>query len=676
MFESMLKSIREAFSGEVALAHVASISRYHRMQASPGFREAAHYCQTALQEAGLDAEILSFPANTDTFFWSARSFQEWEAQEATLYLVSPEEERRKLCDYRTCKLSLIQRSTAFDGEVEVVLLENGEEEEDYEGLDVRGKVVLTRGDIDRVRELAVEKRGAVGIIFDGMREASPVRQRMDLPDARQYTSFWWRGDEKTCFGFVLSPRQGEWLRSLIRKQAKEGKPPVRVQAHVDARLYDGSLEVVSALIPGRTDEEVVVIAHLCHPQPSANDNASGAGTALEVAATLQRLIATGKLSPPRRGIRFLLVPEMTGTYAYLAAHEETIPRLIAGVNLDMVGQDQCQCGSSFLIDLPPDATPSFAPDLMIRLREALLDDGRSFSGMGSYALFRHAVTPFSGGSDHYVLSDPTVGVPTPMLIQWPDKFYHTSQDTVDKVDPAMLARIGTLAATYAYFIANAGAEEATWLGYEMLARFQARLARVGQKWIDEILQAPDGETIARLAKTAGKRIEYLVGREREALGTLKRLSGGIGSLVKDWQRVAAGLGRQQDERVWWVVSQRLKVLGLRDLPSLPSPEPDENERKAARMVPRRLYRGPLYTRPYLNRLSEAEREEWRQVLKDRRKAWTLAVRAQYWADGQRTLLEIADLIENEIEERDVAFLVRYFELLEKMGLVEVRTREE
>jgi hypothetical protein len=34
-----------------------------------------------------------------------------------------------------------------------------------------------------------------------------------------------------------------------------------------------------------------------------------------------------------------------------------------------------------------------------------------------------------------------------MITQWPDKFYHTSTDTLDKVDSTMLARVGTIAAT-------------------------------------------------------------------------------------------------------------------------------------------------------------------------------------------------------------------------------------
>ena len=672
MFKKMFTTIRQEFSGEAARNYVAAISRFHRIQASPGYRQAALYCLTELRTAGLNAEILTFPANGQAQFWSARSFQEWDVRQATLHLISPEKEQRKLADFRDCPISLIQRSVTFEGEAEVVVLEDGEEESEYEGLDLSGKIVLTQGDVSRVRELAVEKYGAVGILFDGMRKAPPVRERIDLPDALQYTSFWWRGGERRCFGFVLSPREGDRLRALIKKQAQDGGEPVRVRAQVDARLYDGDLEVVTALIPGKAEEEVIVVAHLCHPQPSANDNASGSATALEMARALQRLITTGQLSPPRRSIRFLWVPEITGTFAYLATHETEIPHIIAGVNLDMVGQNQELCGSSFLIEWPPAAMSSFAPDLMECLREELFDDAPSHTGMGGHPLFRYAVTPFSGGSDHYILSDPSVGVPTPMLIQWPDKFYHTSEDTLDKVDPAMLARVGSLAATYAYFLAIAGVQETIWLGHEMVTRHKTRLGRVLQRAMTEMLTLEDGEKLARLAAGLERRVAYLIGRECEALNTLRRLWLAGDALIADLQHEVTIAAEHELDRVRAVLAQRVGDLDLDALPPVHRPEPDEWTAQAEAMIPRRRYPGPASWRDHQHLLSPEKREHWRKLVKSREAGGrTLPILAQYWADGERTVLEIADLVEMETRQRDVELLVEHFRLLAKMGLVEL-----
>lgn len=671
-FRDTLEQIWQTYSGDAAWQAVADLSRFHRIQASPGYRQAAQLVYQRLVEAGLEVEIFSYPADAETSFWSWSSFQEWECSEATLQLVAPEKDAKKLADFRACPIALIQRSAPFEGEAEVVLLKDGVDEADYKGLDVAGKVVLSRGELRRVWELAVEQRDAAGILFDGMRPVVPVRPEGDLADVRQYTSFWWQPGDAVCFGFVLTPRQGQALRRLL----KDAEEPVRVQARVVSRLYDGAMEVVSAAIPGETDEEIVVVAHLCHPQPSANDNASGSAAALEAARTLQSLVASGDLPQPQRTIRFLWLPEMSGSLAYLSGREMDLDRLVAGLNLDMVGEDQGQTGSVWLIERPPDAAASFAPELLARLRDELpalkgmVGVSPSHTGMGGYPLYRQAEVPFSGGSDHFILSDPTVGVPTPMLIQWPDRFYHTSADTPDRTDPHSLARAGTLAASYAYWLATAGAEQITWLGYEMVARFKARVVEVAQAAVTKAQSRDEPEALAKAIINLDRRLAYLLGREKAALHSLERLASAdclLADLCVEAERVVS-------RELAWArggVDLHAAALGFESLPIIPARDRSDEEQQAAQMIPARLVRGPIPLQQYLRRLDDEDREAWRQLLKARKGGvhHTLTPLALYWADGQRSVLDIADLVELETGARDVELLRTYFQLLEKLGFV-------
>ena len=675
MFKDIQQAIVAEYSGVRAKGDVAEIIQYHRIQASPGFRAAAQHVQRVLATLGLPAEVQSYPANDQTVYWGSPMFQEWEATEATLHLVEPADKARKLADFSELKTSLIQRSVPADNvEAEVVLLEDGEEDQEYEGLDVQGKVVLTKGDLDRVHYLAVGKHGAAGILFDGMHESPPVYQRIDHPDLVRYTSFWWRPGDKHCFGFVVTPRVGEELRKLIQSQQREGKPPPRVRAHVASRLYDGQMEVVSALIPGETHEEVVVVAHLCHPQPSANDNASGSAAVIELARTLLHLIGSGKLTRPRRSIRLLWVPEMTGTFAYLASNPEQIQRMVAGVNLDMVGENQDVCGSVFIVEATPAAMPSFATDLLDRMREEWLEGAQSLGGSASYPLFRHTVNPFSGGSDHYIFSDPTVGVPMPMLIQWPDKFWHTSGDTLEKVDPRMLGVLGGLATTYAYFLANAGRREVDWLGHEMLARFRARLAHTVQAALTDALAAQNAEELSRASASLMKRAEFARDRQREALCTLLRLAAPETALVADLQAEVDRTVGHELERSRAVLKRQAQELGLPDIPPALQKEPDGWDKDAAIIVPGRLFPGPVSPGAYIHRLTPAEREEARAWQKEHRAVYYgMATVANYWVDGKRTVAEIADLVELETGKRDVQLLVRHFKLLARLELMSLRT---
>ncbi len=395
--------IRRAYRGEIAHRHVVALSGYHRIQASPGYRAAAGYVAGQLQAAGVQVAVRTYPADGVARFWTSPSFLEWACDASTLHLLDDQGSAAELlCDFEAIPTSLVQRSISAAGEFEVVVPggKGGAEVEDYAGLDVRGKVVLTDQRPSNVAAVAVSQLGAAGILCDGMKAGG--RSELDLPDARQYTSFWWAGfSTPDAWGFVLSPRQGRDLRARLAKGET-----VRVRADIDSRFYAGSFEVVDAFIPGSDPAagEILLVSHLCHPRPGAHDNGSGAAALIEVAATLARLIQTAACTQPRRGIRCLWPPEMTGTFAWLAEHEAGIKagRWLAGLNLDMVGADQCQTGSVWELGSLPLAGASFADHLLSWLREPFLDGQR------------HCETPFSAGSDHYILSDPTVGIPTPM----------------------------------------------------------------------------------------------------------------------------------------------------------------------------------------------------------------------------------------------------------------------
>jgi hypothetical protein len=294
----------------------------------------------------------------------------------------------------------------------------------------------------------------------------------------------------------------------------------------------------------------------------------------------------------------------------------------------------------------------------------------SHTGLGAYPLYRQAEVPFSGGSDHYILSDPSVGVPTPMLIQWPDRFYHTSADTPDRTDPGSLARAGSLAAIYAYWLATAGPQEATWLGFEMVARFKAQAIQVAQAAAAEVLALADGESLAQAMAGLDRRLAYLLDRHKAALRTLERLA----PIECPVDELLVEAGRALHRELAWAKSAmdlRVATLDLESLPQIPPRELPEEERLAAGLIPARQVRGPVPLGAHLRRLDRKAQERWRQLIKARKdSAWyTLSTLALYWADGARSVLEIADLVELESGRRDVELILTYFQLLEALGFV-------
>jgi aminopeptidase-like protein len=98
---------------------------------------------------------------------------------------------------------------------------------------------------------------------------------------------------------------------------------------VDATLDDGHLTYGEHVVPGETDEEVLVSCHVCHPS-LANDNLSG----IAVATRLARLLAETR---SRYTHRFLFIPGTIGSITWLARNAERVGRIRHGLVLACVG---------------------------------------------------------------------------------------------------------------------------------------------------------------------------------------------------------------------------------------------------------------------------------------------------------------------------------------------------
>lgn len=98
---------------------------------------------------------------------------------------------------------------------------------------------------------------------------------------------------------------------------------------IDSTLEDGNLSYGECFLPGKSDEEVLISVHACHPS-LANDNLSG----LTVAAHLARFLSSREL---RYSYRFVFLPGTIGAITWLALNRDTASRIRHGLVLTSIG---------------------------------------------------------------------------------------------------------------------------------------------------------------------------------------------------------------------------------------------------------------------------------------------------------------------------------------------------
>lgn len=234
-------------------------------------------------------------------------------------------------------------------------------------------------------------------------------------------------------------------------------PGSKVTLNVSGRFVDRGAENLFVDIPGRTEERVVLSAHLDGHDlaASAIDNGSGLVSVLAAASAL-RDIMPGR----RRGLRVALfnIEEwaLLGSRDHLASLAEAERgKLVFNVNLDSVA------GARHLAALTSG----------IAAVESVVG-----AVNGSHGLGIRVHRPFMGNSDHANFI--RAGIPALRLCCGLDdpgsnlRFLLTEGDTADKVDPAELKAAATAAAALVLAAAEA---EAPRLSPEEIARVTAAI---------------------------------------------------------------------------------------------------------------------------------------------------------------------------------------------------------
>ncbi len=679
----------QSSSGDRAYDYVSQLALWHRLQVSEGYARAAEWVSQKAQDFGLEqVGIERFPTDGKIEYFGNVMPPQWKVNKGELWLVSPVP--MKLTSYAELPMSLASFSASADVEAELVDIGAGTADTDYT-VGAKGKIVLTSGDPGVVFGRAVTKEGALGIIsswsvpdFDQLN-----RRPGDFPDQVGWQRIPGRQAAGSGhFGFAISPRRAQELRALIQ----QGKA-LRVHAIVDAELVPGNLQVVSGLIPGSTypNEEIVITAHLDHYKPGANDNASGSAAILEMARTMHELIENKELPPPLRTIRFMWVPEYQGTYAWLSAHLNDPVKRLANLNFDMVGENVVKTNSLLSLNYTSDSNPSFLNALL----ESIVDFANSFNSeryppqmdlyigsmMGSRNRLSCRMVPYTTGTDHELFNNLKIGAAT--LGAWPDNYYHSSEDSPDKVDPTQLHRAVVIGLAGITTLAYADSEQAQDLARLSLIYGRRRIAGSEFSAVKSLLAASkDGFEEAE--RSARNLISHVYRRERAAIGSaiVFARTAKAQSDVKRTMSLLISDESAPRKKVDEVAALRAAELGV----ARAKRSMTEAERRAARLIPTPDRGKELLNLSYVARILDKDPDAQIPKITAALEEATRHLRAQgeselrlfgvrdapaSYADGKRSILEIRDAVAAEYTPISIEVLELYFRAFENARVMKI-----
>jgi aminopeptidase YwaD len=517
--ERAYRAVSARFDRDAAMETVRFMQQYWRLAGNPGYNASIDYIRERLVKAGVTVRVDEY----------STSDPGWDYSRGTLTI---EGESSPVLSRERDRVSLaINSFSTAPGGVTLRLVDVGAGTvNDFNGKDVKGALVLGDAPLGRLWQQAVRARGAAGVISPEIapyvRPADPGAMSETQKDVLQWGSIPYATTLKS-FGFKASWRAAARLRQALARSVD-----ARVRVEIDSAFYQGPNRTLVAEITGRSKaaERIVVVAHV--QEPGANDNASGCATLLSLVLALQEAIRRGALPLPERTLTFLWLDEIRGSRQWLTTRKGEAAGVQYMFSMDMTGEDTTKTGGTFLIEKQADPSAVWprpsdphsewgAGQVKAEtLKGSLLNDvhrevaQRRARDTG----WMVRTNPYEGGSDH--TSFATAGIPSLLNWHFTDRFYHTNQDTIDKVSADEMQNVGVTVATSAYFLASANEEDALVVAdfLELAATWRLGLER--KQGLDLVAKAADRAAAEKIEQQV---IAAWIKWYGEALDSVRRL---------------------------------------------------------------------------------------------------------------------------------------------------------
>ena len=391
-----------------------------------------------LQEMGIpNAEKITYAANGRDSYQDKQTPIGWDATVGKVIIAEAigMEAGTVVADYDQCPFALIKGSTSTpDGKM--VRMRLITEEALLAGADPHNALVLVKAPMGPGAHFLphILDMGAAGVINDFAMNAD------DAPDGTQWNNAftekcsWHVGaDDRDFLAFAVTPEMGTKLRRALSR----GSVTIDVQS--DGKRFESTVDLVTAMVPGKRKEEFWIFAHLY--EPLSNDNSSGIACAMEIA---KYIMSKGT---PEFSLRLIFGLELYGFAAYAVMRGgdcNMSSKVVGAIDCDAMYLRQpwyinFNCASPALPFYGNTFIPMIADTINARFDVPKVISRNSYPTMYD---------------DDSFLGDSTTGVPTVWPIRDGKNFWHNSKQTMDYIEKEEFAKGTAISALFVDMVIN------------------------------------------------------------------------------------------------------------------------------------------------------------------------------------------------------------------------------
>ena len=242
--------------------------------------------------------------------------------------------------------------------------------------------------------------------------STPINARMSLEQLRPH--LFTLPEKPEWVPYRTSYYNDNWGFCITHRQL-EMLPDDDYEVVIDSSLEPGALSYGELTIPGKSEEQVLLFAHCCHPS-LANDNLSGIAVVIELAKILSA-------SSPKFTYRCIFAPGTIGCITWLSQNKSELSKVKLGLVAAVLGDTG-------------------------RLTYKKTREGETLIDRAALHIMRHRNIPFNTlefspyGYDERQFASPGINLPVGRLTRTPNgKYpeYHTSADNMSLITPDALA---------------------------------------------------------------------------------------------------------------------------------------------------------------------------------------------------------------------------------------------